>query len=56
MVMIASGKTQRVERNQLENIESHVPMHIISGRTTKLSFKEYLRFLRMQLAEAAPIY
>jgi hypothetical protein len=56
MVMITSGHTQRVERNQLEDIESHMPMHIISGRTTKSSFKEYLRFLRTKFAGPAPLY
>jgi hypothetical protein len=49
MVMIASGKTDRVERSQLGEIHPHIPMHTKSGWTTVSSFEEYVRFLRAQL-------
>jgi hypothetical protein len=56
MIMIASGRTQRVERTQFGDIEPHVSMHTVSGWTTVSSFEDYLRFPREQLPDPAPVY
>jgi hypothetical protein len=55
LVMIASGKTQQVERNQFGDIEPYGRLHTISGWATVSSFQDYLVFLRSQLPGPEPL-
>jgi hypothetical protein len=53
--VIATGKTQRVERSQLGDISPHVAMHSQSGWVTVETFEDHLRFLKQQLPGDDPI-
>jgi hypothetical protein len=56
MVMIAKGKTSRVERSQLGDIEPHIAAHSGSSWTTIETFEEYLTMLKSKFPEDEPIY
>jgi hypothetical protein len=56
MVMIAKGKTARVERSQLSEIERHIAVHSESGWIVIASFKEYLNMLKGEFPGDEPIY
>ena len=45
MMLIASGKTPRVEESQLGDISPHWPAHSVSGWTTEDVFLQYLNHL-----------
>jgi hypothetical protein len=55
LVLIPSGKTQRVERNQFGDIEPHVRMRTMSEWTTVYSLQDSLVFLRSQLPGPEPL-
>jgi hypothetical protein len=55
LIVIATGKTQRVERSQLGDISPHVAMHSQSGWVTVETFEDDLRFLKQQLSDDDPI-
>jgi hypothetical protein len=56
MVMIAKGKTSRVERSQLGDIEPHTAVHSASGWITIPTFQEYLVMLKREFPEDEPVY
>jgi hypothetical protein len=56
MVMIAKGKTWRVEQSQLGDIEPHLAAHSESGWITIPTFEEYLAILKSAFPGEEPIY
>jgi hypothetical protein len=56
MIMIAKGKTSRVEQSQLGDIQPHVAMHSGSGWITIPTFEDYLRLLKRDFPGDEPIY
>jgi hypothetical protein len=56
MVMIAKGKTSRVEQSQLGDIVPHLAVHSRSGWITIPTFEEYLVMLKREFPGEEPVY
>jgi hypothetical protein len=56
MVMIAKGKTSRVQQSQLGDIGLHIAAHSKSGWITIETFEEYLAMLKSEFPGDEPIY
>jgi hypothetical protein len=49
LVIIAAGKTERVEVSQLGDVGEHFTDHSLSGWTTSETFCRYLQWLREEI-------
>jgi hypothetical protein len=56
IIMIALGKSIRMEKSQLGEIEPHIPMYSESGWIPIQTFEEYLRMLKRESPGYEPIY
>jgi hypothetical protein len=53
--MITKGKSTTLEKSQLGDIESAIPMHSESGCFTIQTFEEYLQISKREFPEDEPI-
>lgn len=56
LFLIAKGKTERVEANQLGDISYHMSVHSEDGWMTQETFETYLKWLRQQYYDDDKLY